>query len=152
MSKSPLKLRAPHRHDEDDLHAAIATNLRANLDPDVFWFHYPSGGFRHIGTAVRLKLFGTLSGVPDLYFRWSGTHLPWATGWIEVKAKDGRLSPEQREFLRRAIAMGDLAAVCRSVSDVTKTLKQWGVPFRSRTTQPLELTGRATLNINKRYS
>jgi hypothetical protein len=98
----------------------------------VFWFHYPSGGMRHKATAVRMKRFGAMRGVSDLYFRWPRYGL-WPTGWIEIKARDGRVSDHQKAFLSRMVSFGDRTAVCRSLMEVIATLKEWGVPMRANT-------------------
>ena len=70
----------------------------------------PNGGVRHIGTAVKLKAEGGLSGISDLFLM-----IP-KSGWhglfIEMKVKGGKLSDSQKEFMGNATLMGYQAVVC----------------------------------------
>jgi hypothetical protein len=45
---------------------------------------------------------------------------------VEVKAPQGRLSPEQREFLERVSALGGMAFVAKSAADVDAVLRAGG--------------------------
>lgn len=85
---------------------------RARIEPLLrLLYHVPNGGSRHIAEAVNLKRLGVKRGVPDL-------HLPVARGawhglWIEMKAPDGRTSPEQREWHANLRAEGHRVEECR---------------------------------------
>jgi hypothetical protein len=57
----------------------------------------PNGGFRNIATAVRLKREGVLAGVPDLFL--SIPRGGFGGLFIEMKAKSGKLSDSQKEFI-----------------------------------------------------
>lgn len=61
-------------------------------------FAVPNGGIRHIQEAVRLKAEGVQRGVPDLILP-----IPRGTqcgAYLELKAGKGRLSEEQKDWLR----------------------------------------------------
>jgi len=90
-----------------------------------YLFSIPNGGVRHIGTAVKLKAEGGLSGVSDLFLM-----IP-KSGWhglfIEMKVKGGKLSDSQKEFIGNATLMGYQAVVCYGFDEakdaITKYLK-----------------------------
>lgn len=69
----------------------------------ITWTHVPSGGARHIKTAVALKTMGVRPGVWDYYFRKQG--LP--SLWIEFKHGSNKLSQEQLEWRNALAPMGD---------------------------------------------
>jgi hypothetical protein len=78
----------------------------------------PNGGARHIRTAVTLKQEGVLSGVSDLFLM-----IPRGLNhglFIEMKAKDGRLSDAQKEFIGMAQMMGYKAEVCYGFEQAKK--------------------------------
>lgn len=60
-----------------------------------------------------------LKGISDIFF---ATHDHW--GWIEVKSKTGRVSPDQQRFLDQVKELGGVAIVARSVEDVETRLSQ----------------------------
>lgn len=79
--------------------------------PELRWlFHTPNGGHRARRTAGQLKAEGVKPGVPDYLFPVArGGHPGLA---IELKrAKGGRTSPEQREWLAHLEAQGWRAVV-----------------------------------------
>ena len=79
--------------------------------PDLALLHaVPNGGHRHIAVARAMKAEGVRPGVPDL-------DLPVARGGfiglrIEMKAKGGRLSPEQVRWIDALAAAGHRCHVC----------------------------------------
>jgi hypothetical protein len=109
---------------EERLHRTVAHFLRIALkDEECLWWHCPSGEKRGKAAAGKLKAMGTRPGVPDICLI-----LPdGKAGFIELKAKDGSLSPEQRRFRDQATAQGARWALCRSVDEVDCILGEWGV-------------------------
>jgi len=85
-------------------------------------FAVPNGGKRSFSVAKKLKAEGVKRGVPDLF-------LPVPKGlfcglWIEMKAKDGKLSADQilwRDFLT---AKSYAWKVCYGCNEAIKTV-QW---------------------------
>ena len=85
---------------EYQIHVTIMDWVRAN-QAQMPWlklaFHCPNGELRNAVVAKRLKRMGVLPGIPDIM-------IPVDNGvfnglGIEVKAKEGRLSPAQREVI-----------------------------------------------------
>jgi hypothetical protein len=81
-------------------------------------FSIPNGEKRDIKTAIRLKLSGTKSGVPDIFLavprlgsQWP--HDPGAHGlFIEMKSSKGKLSDNQKDWIRELKIQGYQAEVC----------------------------------------
>ena len=65
--------------------------------PEAALFSIPNGGTRHMLEAVKMKRTGTRPGVPDLML--AVVVQDFAGCFIELKAIDGRLSPEQDAML-----------------------------------------------------
>jgi hypothetical protein len=77
--------------------------------PDLEWLHHsPNGGQRSALSGAQMKALGVSKGFPDLIV---ATDRPLA---IEMKAKGGRIAPEQSAWLARLDATGWLTAVCWS--------------------------------------
>lgn len=83
----------------------------------------PNGGVRHIGTAVKLKREGVISGVPDLFLM-----IPKA-GWhgmfIEMKIKGGKVTDNQKQFMGMATLMGYQAVVCWSFDEAKQAITNY---------------------------
>ena len=88
-----------------------------------YLFAIPNGGFRTKTTAGKLKAEGVKAGVWDML-------LPLARCgqhglWIEMKAPDGRPSPEQLEWGDKMYHAGYALAVCYSVDDAIRETKAY---------------------------
>lgn len=113
---------------EYELHLAAAAYLNRALPDTAYWFHSPLGGLRSAGEAKRLKAMGATAGLPDLGIIWAGK-----IGWLELKARKGRLSPVQAYCHQRLVTAGcPPVATCRSLEEVQKALSLFGVPLRAR--------------------
>lgn len=87
--------------------------------PDVRIFAIPNGGSRSRTQGARLKLEGVSPGVPDLY-------IPAWNLWIEMKrASGGRLSAEQKDWIRYLQSVGHCAIVCAGCSDAQEKVRQF---------------------------
>lgn len=100
--------------------AAYAKQMLPELD---LLFHIPNGGNRSISEAVRFKKAGVRAGVPDLF-------LPVPKGdshglWIEMKAKGGRIRPEQREWIEKLRQQGYEAYVCYGAEEAINRIKRY---------------------------
>ena len=79
--------------------------------PELALLHaVPNGGHRHPAVASAMKAEGVKRGVPDLDLpvprgRWHGLR-------IEMKAKGGRLAPEQRWWIEKLHEQGYRAVMC----------------------------------------
>jgi len=83
----------------------------------------PNGGKRHVVTAVKLKKEGARKGIPDLSLPVSrhGFH----GLYIELKAKGGRLSTEQADWLHFLSEQGYLAVLCVGFDAAKKTIEDY---------------------------
>lgn len=86
-------------------------------------FHIPNGGKRTKSEAARFKAAGVCPGIPDLF-------LPVARGgyhglWIEMKAKEGRVSPAQRDMMERLTAQGYRCVVCFSADEAIAKITEY---------------------------
>lgn len=88
----------------------------------IIWTHTPSGGKRHIKTAVMLQRMGLRAGVWDYYFRKKG--LP--TLWIEFKRAPNKLTNEQADWKADLIGMGDEFEVVYSARQGLEALTRRG--------------------------
>lgn len=101
------------RHDEDNEQillfdwAAAQSGKYPELD---LLYHIPNGGKRNAIEGARFKRMGVKPGVPDLF-------LPVPRGkyhglYIELKSAKGRLSENQKVWLRELAKRGYAACVC----------------------------------------
>lgn len=125
---TPPRTRTVRRHDEDDLQEVVAQFLRLALPADVLFMAIPNGGFRIKKEMARLKRMGVLPGAADLFLVYRGL-----TYFLEMKTPDGVMSQVQREFQRRCKELGIPYEVARSLDDVERVLRMWGVPLRATT-------------------
>lgn len=97
-----MKDQLPSEHWEQ---AQVVSWFRRKYGP-VRIFAIPNGGWRSKATAMKLKVEGVARGVPDLF-------VPQFNLWIEMKrVKGGRLSPEQRDWIRYLDEVGNTVLVC----------------------------------------
>lgn len=92
--------------------------------PELALFHaIPNGGHRGKRTAGMLKAEGVRRGVPDYC-------LPVPRGghhglYLELKTTDGRLSPEQRQWLALLEANGYRAVMCRGWEEAWAVVRDY---------------------------
>ena len=114
---------------EAALHRATANFLRAALKPPTIWNTFPAGGGGKIRGA-QLKAQGLQKGFPDLIVVHPALH-PGYTIFVglELKARRGRLSPEQLAMQAAFGRAGAFYFVCRSLEDVEAALWEAQVPL-----------------------
>ena len=79
-------------------------------------FAIPNGGYRSRATAGRLKAEGVARGVPDLF-------VPAHNLWIEMKrVRGGRLSPDQRDWIKYLESLGNTCLVCFGADDAKEQI------------------------------
>ena len=86
-------------------------------------FAIPNGGSRNIATARKLQAEGVLAGVPDLF-------LPVPCGdhpglFIELKAKKGRVSRLQKNFMASLRLQGYRAEICHGHKAAIQLLEDY---------------------------
>lgn len=91
--------------------------------PRFALFHVPNGGRRDPIEAARLKQSGVRAGIPDLALPVSRGRFHGCV--IEVKDKDGRVSPEQKEVLAFFTQQGYDASVHRSAQSIMDRIEAY---------------------------
>lgn len=113
---------------EEQIQRAVTQWLDAALPDDAVFFAVPNGGARHPAVAAKLKATGTRRGVPDLSVVWRGRAI-----FIELKAKGGSLSPDQKAMHQRLTLAGAVVLpIARSVDEVAEFLLTLGMPLKGR--------------------
>ena len=120
-SRSPKRRVFPSEHDEQCALTAWASWWRSRLPELDRLYAIPNGGQRGKAQAGKLKAEGTRRGVLDLA-------LPVARGgyfglYIEMKAKDGRLSPEQRAEIAALALDGYLGLVAYGMQEAVQIIE-----------------------------
>ena len=116
---------------EQAIHVAVLDYLRMVL-PGALPSHSPNE-FAGSGPEIARQMakhrwMGTCKGWPDLEVALPGGMMLF----FEVKSSKGRLTDDQAAVIDKLDAMGHLVAVVRSVDDVRRALKAWGVPTKER--------------------
>lgn len=132
MKARPFKLTAPVVR-EPALHRQVADILRLELAlpgrvsrHGVVWWSVDMAAYGGTAPGIRTAR-GCIAGVPDIVVLWRGKGC-----FIELKADDGRLSPEQQHVGFSVMVSGGLFAVARSVDEVIAVLDYWGIPRAHR--------------------
>jgi hypothetical protein len=88
-----------------------------------FLFHIPNESVGGYGWMIRNRQMGMRKGVPDLMLPvpMHGYH----GLFIEMKAKNGRLSPEQKNWISALNTFGYLAVVCKGWEEAKKKLEEY---------------------------
>jgi hypothetical protein len=128
----------PHirrRDPEHDLQAAIvAWHEKCVPREAAELLAIPNGGHRRKSVAGKLKAEGQRKGATDLVLALPAGRV----AWIEVKLEDTAttkrtdLSPAQRDFKAKILALGHQHRVVRSVEQYQAVLDELGVPHRAR--------------------
>ena|SRR6478735_6674470 len=111
---------------EAQLQGAVVAFLRGALPPRALVFAVPNGGSRDKREAAKLKWQGVLAGVPDLIVL-----IDRQCFGIELKARTGRLTDEQKLISCRFEDNQIPWTVARSIDEVETFLRGHGVPLRS---------------------
>ena len=116
---------------EQVLHKAVAGFLRVALRPPTLWTTFPSGGGGLIRGA-QLKALGLARGWPDLLIMHPAKDGggPIVIG-LELKAKAGRVSPDQKLVMQGFADCRAWYVLARSVDEVESGLCYIGVPLHA---------------------
>ena len=115
------------RRPEELIHRAVVQHLELRKAPGVMFTHPASGGGRSKAEAGIMKALGVRPGWPDLVgvvFDGAGEMRVWG---LELKAPQGRLTKEQREWIKAVSDAGHYAGWASSVDDAVDLLAEWGV-------------------------
>ena len=122
----PPRLKLNGDPSENELHASVAQLLSWVLPDEVFWTHFPSGGYR-LTKAAQARLFrlGLKAGCPDMLIQWhSGKSM-----WIELKAARGVASVVQKRMQQKLRNAGVPVYTCRTKGEVLNALLIHDVPM-----------------------
>jgi len=103
---------------EDQLHIQVADYLRAL---NITFHHSANQARAGVAWHVKRKRMGMLPGVADIQLMLA-YRVPH---YIELKIEGGRQSKSQKIFQNLCYSLGYPYVVCRSIEDLTETLKQW---------------------------
>lgn len=114
---------------EHRLQEACAAFLSATLPRDCYWTSVDAGqGAMNIRAAQMRKARGVKAGFPDVSVIWRGGYYG-----LELKASKGRVSEVQEIAHQQIREAGGQVSVCRSIEDVERALRHWGIPLRGTT-------------------
>jgi len=113
---------ARRRSLEAQIHNAIVEHLRLRSEPGVLWLHCPNGERRDKVTGTKLKRMGVLAGASD-FLLWHGGN----SFALELKARGGRLSEAQLDFLARFNDAGGHSACAEGLDRALACLSAWGL-------------------------
>lgn len=88
------------------------------------------------------KIMGAKAGAPDFVFWWKG-----GAGAVELKVPGSHIASAQNKFLSALHSVGVKTAVCRSVAEVHKALKSWGLKPRCETVREPDIRS----DMQKKY-
>lgn len=113
---------------EDVLARACAGFLDCALPEGAMFTHIPAGGARNVIVGSKLKAEGVRKGAPDYLIVAPGVGVIFA----ELKAEDGRLSPEQKRWGEAIHATpGVFYGVIYGAEDLERLLVRAGVKLRA---------------------
>ena len=111
---------------EQDLHKDVAKALRDRAHPECVWFHVPNqgrvGGHRGIVQGAILKSLGVRAGVSDFILLHNREFFA-----LELKAKNGKPSLEQLEFMGDVNNAGGFSACAVGYDMAISFLETWGL-------------------------
>jgi len=114
-------------HPEEAAQKSILQFLAISLPADALVWHTPNQrGTRAKWETALLRGLGVVPGIPDLLCLIDGRLYGF-----EVKSKSGSLTEAQKLTQGRMVAAGAKVAVVRSVEEVERCLRAWGVILRA---------------------
>lgn len=116
------------RREEQNTQIAVIQFLDKALVPPAFAFHIPNGGKRTRAEAGILKAMGVKSGMPDLFIIAPASTILA----IEMKARRGSASAEQKARMEALRDCGISTAICKSLDEVEAAVLAAGVRLRAR--------------------
>lgn len=103
---------------EHKIQVALMDYLAIALRPELEVRAIPNGEKRHIRVASRLKAEGVRRGTPDIFICLPEGRI----AWLEMKATNGGLKPEQRAFRDKVLALGHFWASAKSIDEALEFL------------------------------
>ena len=110
---------ARRRQPEAQLQRAVLEHLRWRGQPNIFFMHYPAGGYRSPVEAMVLKGLGVQPGIPDLLVVKDGRLFA-----LELKAENGTLSDIQHNTIEAMCPAGTVCGVAHGVDEAIAWLEE----------------------------
>jgi len=114
------------KHTEDKIQIAAVRWFKLHY-PEIVIHHSPNGGYRTKAEAGIFKAMGTMAGFADLIIL--KPTMNYNAFFIEFKSEKGRQTQSQKDFQSKCEEYGYKYAICRSVEDFRKIVKNyliWG--------------------------
>jgi len=108
---------------EEAIHKAIMDWVRLKPTIKKLVMHFPNEGKRTPSFGRLMKEMGMRAGVSDLFI--SMARHGYHGAWIELKTKQGVVSPAQVEFLEDMRQQGYYTVICRSIEDGIKVIERY---------------------------
>lgn len=118
--------RVRRRTEEQDFHKQVAHYLTLVMPDDVVWTTFPAGGGGRVRGAI-LKAMGLRPGVPDILWWCRGCF-----GGIELKARKGVMSENQKVFRAAFISAGGHYFLAKSIEEIEAHLLERGLRLGNR--------------------
>jgi len=110
-----------HLEDNEAMALIRWRDLHARKHPELgLLYHCPNGGFRNAREGARLKRMGVQAGIPDYCL--PVARMPYHGAYFELKAKDGRMTDTQFEWLIALIAQDYWAQVVYGWVEAAKAI------------------------------
>jgi hypothetical protein len=98
--------------------------LSKNRYPELgLMFAIPNGSYKSLNQALKFKREGLKSGVPDIFLPHAVT--PFYGLFIELKAKDGKLTKNQKNWILNLKSQGYFATVCIGSESAISVIKSY---------------------------
>jgi hypothetical protein len=107
---------------EQQIHRTIVEHLRLRGVPGLVYLHPANGGYRKPTEAAILQGLGVRPGASDLLL-WHNAK----SYALELKAKGGRITEAQSQFLADMTNAGALADVAVGLDAALRKLESWGL-------------------------
>jgi hypothetical protein len=91
--------------------------------PKKIIFHIPNGGYRNAIEGARFKREGVLKGMIDLCI--PEPNKSFHGLYVELKAKKGKLSPEQKDLIAKLMERGYCVQTCHSFDEFKETVDEY---------------------------
>jgi hypothetical protein len=119
LKRPSIKRQDPSEH---QLQTQLFKELDYKLKPGLIFRAIPNGGLRNARVAAGLAREGVRRGTPDTFVCLELGRV----GWLEMKARRGKLTDEQIGFFAVVERLGHFWGVARSVDEALAHLARWG--------------------------
>ena len=112
-----------HHPEEDMQEACVRWFGYAHPRLAPLLHHSPNGGRRNVREAARFRAMGTRAGFPDLFL--AVPNRGYHGLFIEMKSREGRQTPAQKEWQSNLTAQGYRYEVCRCLEEFFEIINSY---------------------------